>query len=336
MFIAATGVEMRILVAATAILACVCSAPILSDEVAQADSRTSGARPLNENETVLLDTKRGRILLRTKVVLRRGVLEMFVCPKGTKEHESILSVDAKAYVVHAGLLALGAKSGAPVSFSPKYTPPTGHEIEIFVSWKDANGKLHRRPAYEWIRHSIYRYYEMPMQQLPDGFKLPENDELRYDKYNKQILWFGPMTAEKRDELLVLSGDPGYQKAIRRFFELSQSRPMKADFIFAGSGFRTDETTGKRYYQAEGGDLICVANFPSATIDVSIESTADGDTLMFESWEERIPPRGTDVLVELVPVRSESKKSQEAADSTEATSGKPDSDSAAKTLKGGRE
>ena len=42
-----------------------------------------------------------------QICLNKGMLEMFAVPKGTKEHESIVSVNTKAQVVHAALLAVG-------------------------------------------------------------------------------------------------------------------------------------------------------------------------------------------------------------------------------------
>lgn len=65
------------------------------------------------------------------------------------------------------------------------------------------------------------------------------------------------------------------------------REMKADFVFTGSGFFTDEKTGEQFYHAEVGDLICVANFSSlSVIDVAAESSAPtNDGLMFEAYTE---------------------------------------------------
>src|SRR5687768_3825558 len=48
--------------------------------------------PLNKQETVLLDRPGRRVLVKSKVVLREGLLEMLACPLQTKEHESILAV----------------------------------------------------------------------------------------------------------------------------------------------------------------------------------------------------------------------------------------------------
>lgn len=273
--------------------------------------------PLNKAGTVLLDAKGKRLVVKSKVVLREGVLEMLACLKQTKEHESILAVDAKAYVIHTGLLALGAKPGRPVQFVREvktpdgetkliedYKPPTGQKIDIYLQWKDKDGKLRRVPSQSWVRHNINRFYTAKLKPLPADLELPEepaDGDLRYDKRIGELIWFGHMTSEKRDELLKLSKDERYRKAVESFHRQSQPREMKAEWVFAGSGFHTDEETGKRYYQAEGGDLICVANFPTATIDVAIESSADEGGLLFEAYTERIPPAETEVTIELVPV-----------------------------------
>src|SRR3989442_980811 len=98
--------------------------------------------PLNMQETVLLDVPGKRLLLKTRVVLREGLLEMLCCLKQTKEHESILAIESEAYVIHAGLLALGAKPGSPVKFQPEYMPPTGTRIRLFCQWTDSVGKPH--------------------------------------------------------------------------------------------------------------------------------------------------------------------------------------------------
>lgn len=71
-----------------------------------------------------------------------------------------------------------------------------------------------------------------------------------------------------------------------------------NWIFGGSGFSVDD--GKRYYQAESGDFISVANVPIATLDLPIESASDLDNRMFEGFVERMPPAETPVTVVLRP------------------------------------
>lgn len=70
--------------------------------------------------------------------------------------------------------------------------------------------------------------------------------------------------------------------------------LDTDWVFAGSVFWKDPADGREYYQADGGDLICVSNFPTATLDLPIESSQANDALLFEAFAGRVPPRGTDV------------------------------------------
>lgn len=262
--------------------------------------------PLNPQGTVLLDFPGKRVLLKTKVCLTRGALEMFLCLKQTKEHESILSIDSEAFTIHGALVALGAKEGRPVQFSPEYVAPSGDKIDVFVHWVDANGKLFRRPAQQWMRHSRDRFHEEPFDKLPDDIKIPDDSNLRYDPTNKFLIWYGPMTTAERDGLLKLSKDKKYRVAIERFYQEGLPRETKADFVFVGSGFSEDADNGKRYL-AEGGYVICVANFQTAMIDVAVQSSASGtENLNFEAWQERLPPSKSEVLVELVVRKSEEK------------------------------
>lgn len=260
--------------------------------------------PLNPQGTVLLDFPGKRVLLKTKVCLTRGPLEMFLCLKQTKEHESILSIDSEAYTIHGGLVALGAKEGQPVKFSPEYSPPSGDKIEVFVHWVDTANNLHRMSAQQWIRHSRDRFHEEKFEELPPSLKIPDDSNLRYDPVNKFLIWYGPMSIEERTGLLKLSADKKYRATIHRFYEEGLPRETNADFVFVGSGFSDEAENGKKYL-AEGGYVICVANFSTAMIDVAVESSANGtESLSFEAWHERLPPRGSEVLVELIVSKSE--------------------------------
>ena len=78
------------------------------------------------------------------------------------------------------------------------------------------------------------------------------------------------------------------------------KAMDLSWVFAGSRFYEDPTTGKKHYTAEGGDFICVSNFPSAMLDVPAKSTMSGSELLFEAFTERIPKLGTKVRLVLEP------------------------------------
>src|SRR5262249_52530423 len=98
-----------------------------------------------------------RVLVETMVCLREGGLECLLCRARTKEHEAILSTAADAQVIHAGLLAAGAKPGSPVQYVEKngevvVVPPTGSRIKISVRY-EAHGKRVTLPAQQWIRNA---------------------------------------------------------------------------------------------------------------------------------------------------------------------------------------
>ena len=188
-------------------------------------------RRLDEKYQVWIDVKAQRVLLGSVVCCREGVLEMFACPAGTKEYESVLAVQSPAYLVHTALLAIGAKPGTTVKFAPEYKAATGPIIDVFASWNH-EGEAHR------VR----------------GQQLVKN--------------------------------------------LRTEKPMEQDWVFGGSGFWKDEDSGEEYYHAEGGELICVSNFSTAMLDVTVESSQQNSDLMFASFTDNIPPLGTQVVLEL--------------------------------------
>jgi len=56
--------------------------------------------------------------------------------------------------------------------------------------------------------------------------------------------------------------------------------------------------------AESGDLICVSNFPTATLDVPVKSSQANEELLYEPFTERIPPRDTKVRLVLRPCQTD--------------------------------
>ncbi len=285
---------------------------VMGFDVARPDDQPEAAAkpvPLNPQKTVLLDQANKRLLLKTRVVLREGVLEMFLCKAQTKEHESVLAVDSEAYIIHAGLLALGVEAGTPVRYRPEFQPPSGRQIDVYVNWTDAEGQPQRAKAQTWVRSVTRRYFEEPLAELPAEVTIDNTEDLRYDKQNRLLLWFGTMSKEQQAQLLALSKDSAFQDAVRKLYRRSQPRQLDADWVFAGSGFYKQQD-GTEWYQAEAGNIICVANFSDAMMDLSIESSASNGELLFEPFTERIPPLETPVTVELIPAKREREASQQ--------------------------
>jgi hypothetical protein len=92
------------------------------------------------------------------ICLDEGALELVACTKGTKEHESILTVAARPIHIHTALLLVGAKNGNPAMRKPldeEFTrwvdlPPRGDLIDVFLEFKDSTGQLVERPISDFI------------------------------------------------------------------------------------------------------------------------------------------------------------------------------------------
>jgi len=108
---------------------------------------------VTKNHEVWIDFAQKKVIVGGSICLREGMLEMFACPRGTKEHESVVAVHAPARYVHAALVAVGAQPGPPVRFEPTYQPAQGTEISVEVLWHDTQGQEHRAPAQEWVKHT---------------------------------------------------------------------------------------------------------------------------------------------------------------------------------------
>jgi hypothetical protein len=109
------------------------------------------ATRLAKKSALWVDVKNHRVYVDGYVSLRDAPLEMFACPAGTKEHESIVATLARSNEVHAALLAVGAMPGTTVKFDPKYVPATGQRIRVWVLYRDAEGEFKYADARSWVR-----------------------------------------------------------------------------------------------------------------------------------------------------------------------------------------
>jgi hypothetical protein len=91
--------------------------------------------------------------------------------------------------------------------------------------------------------------------------------------------------------------------------MKTKKELDIDWVFAGSFLIPNRLDPKAppLYAANDGDVICLANFDSAMLDLPIESSKDNDDLVFEAFTDRIPALETPVIVILEPVLPPKKK-----------------------------
>ena len=212
---------------------------------------------LSKDFEVWVDKKAKLVMFAGHVCLTDGQLEMFICPRGTKEHESVIASSVLSSHVHAALLLIGCNPGKASAWDPVYRPVSGPTIDATLKWRDEkSGKTSSLDAKQWIRDS------------------------------------------------------------------QTGKAMTQRWVFGGSGFWKDPDTGQEVYFGDSGELICLSNFSTATIDVDVKSSQANDGLMFEAFTENIPPVGTKVYTILKPgeiIKPEVKKEDEEQDSDKADS-----------------
>lgn len=188
---------------------------------------------LELDSPVWIDNKSKQVVLIGSVCRADYPLEFFATYPD-RSYESVVVIYTKPSVVHAALLALGAKSGKPVQYNPNFVPPTGAEVVIEVAWLDQKGKRQKAKAQDWIR------------------------------------------------------------------DIKTKKPLDVNWVFAGSMFWEDKSTGAKSYLADRGDFISVLNLPTALLDVPIESASALESRLYEGFVERLPAPGTPVTLILTP------------------------------------
>ena len=120
-------------------------------DFASLDDEPDALKRLDATAPIWVSKDRSRVLLGGEICLREGELEFFACRRNSKEHESIVALDVPPHLIHAALLVIGVKQGAPAKFNPVFEPPRGDVVEIEARWRDAkSGALIKRRAQEMI------------------------------------------------------------------------------------------------------------------------------------------------------------------------------------------
>lgn len=125
-------------------------------------------KPVQTNEEALATLKLPGVKVNLKersvdvtsiLNLDEGSLEFVACTKDTKEHESIVMIEAKPSHIHTALLLLGAEAGHPATRkiigeaeNQRWIdlPPKGSPISVSFVTTDKNGKETERPLADFV------------------------------------------------------------------------------------------------------------------------------------------------------------------------------------------
>jgi len=197
------------------------------------------------------------------VCLEKGLLELIACTKGSKEHESIVALSARAMHIHMGLLLLGADNGHPAMRKPVdeektrwvNVPPRGDSIDVFLVMANKDGKLIEKPISDFIVRSSGRVDEV------DGTVIVAPDQ-----------------TEKRGG--------------------KEETSLPHTFIFAGSHLR-DNGPGPRQYLADlSGNVISIASFGDELLCLPFHQTQENGALMWQVKPDTLPKVGTKITLRL--------------------------------------
>ncbi len=86
------------------------------------------------------------------VVLREGMLELFACSPDTREHESIVRINARPTHVYQALGLLGLEPGSPPRWDPETErgfAATGPRLRLRVRYQ-RDGRLHTDGIHRWM------------------------------------------------------------------------------------------------------------------------------------------------------------------------------------------
>lgn len=223
----------------------------------------------------------------SSVCLREGLLELIACTKDTKEHESLIVVEAKPSHIHTALLLLRAEPGNPAmqqmredGDGPRFLhfPPRGSEVDVFLVSKDADGKPIEKPISDFIT--------------------------RTDRDNSS------------------GGGPAGPAAGEAAGE-SEKFPTHT-FLFAGSILAGNEGQPRTYYCDQSGNVISIATFGDEVLCLPDVHGSDNGSLIWEIKSDSLPAVGAKVTLRLRPkIKAPTTAPKDAGSQSKPESGKPE-------------
>lgn len=149
--------------------------------------------------------------VKSVVCLTEGYLEVIACAKDSREHESIVMVEAKPSHIHAALLLIGARPGNPAMRKPVNEegtrwvdiPPQGQAVKLTLLVPDEKGVMTERPISDFLTPS------------KDESGLPEVDKTE-EKFPDSFLFAGSHTHQEGDTKTYIADVNGNVASISTF------------------------------------------------------------------------------------------------------------------------
>jgi hypothetical protein len=102
-------------------------------------------------DNILVNKEAGAVTIKGEVNMWEGLVEYLACGKQGKLHESVLMLDVEPYYLQIALLLLNLEPGKKaISHQGADEVPDGDPVELWVSWKGADGKMVKYHAEELI------------------------------------------------------------------------------------------------------------------------------------------------------------------------------------------
>jgi hypothetical protein len=228
----------------------------------------SSAKPASKKfklPGVVIDFHNRYVDLEGTVCLDQGFLELVACTKGSKEHESIVAIEANQMHVHTALLLLGAVNGNSAMRKPVdeektrwvNLPPRGDPIYVYLVFTNSDGTIVERPISTFITR-----------------------------------------AKKRPDEIEIDDDRGEKD------EADKESKFPNTFLFAGSPLRGNGKGARQYLADLSGHVISIATFGDELLCLpGIQSHANG-ALMWKVDSKHLPDVGTRITLRLRPKKDQ--------------------------------
>lgn len=234
----------------------------------------SAAKPARKNfrlPGMVVNFQKRCVDIEAAICLDEGMLELIACTKGSKEHESIVAIEARPMHVHTALLLLGANNGNPAMSKPVdeqktrwiHVPPRGDPVDVYLVFTNEQGKL--------IEHPISDFVVRPKEN-PDA----------------------PVGADK---------DHAHRDDTHNKFPKS--------FLFAGSLLAGDGPGPRTYLADQSGSVISIATFGDELLCLPGIHAKANHALMWQVDSTHLPKVGTKVTLRLRPQNKPAAKNEQA-------------------------